>query len=93
MQCATDLNMHELQDETDRLLMMHESRIAYGRENAELDLRWQHNEFYQFASRLQDEAAADYDSLAVRSPLTCSFSLEGASGARQGVPDRRCGCC
>lgn len=55
-----------LQDASERIVREHETRTTYDQEAAELDLKWQHNHFYDFAAKLQDDVAADYEALSVR---------------------------
>lgn len=57
--------MASLQEASERIVREHEARITYDREAAELDLKWQHNHFYDFAAKLQDDVAADFDALSV----------------------------
>lgn len=55
-----------LQEASERIVRTHEARVTYDREAAELDLKWQHNHFFDFAAKLQDDVTADFEALSVR---------------------------
>jgi hypothetical protein len=54
-----------LQEASDQTLMLDLQRREYGRSQADRDLQWEHNQIFDFASKLQDFMAADADEFKV----------------------------
>lgn len=55
-----------MKDESERALLLDAQQQEYSREQADRDLQWEHNQIFDFASKLQGFAALDADEYKVR---------------------------